>query len=106
MAIAKQARKKTISATSAEGARVMEALAQASKEAKRIADANKLPFIAGRKQSWSVPKYHAGNMKRTWVLGLAGATGAMPSVDEVLPGIDEVLREATQVKNVWVPYGA
>jgi cell envelope opacity-associated protein A len=55
MAIAKQARKKTISATSAEGARVMEALAQASKEAKRIADANKLPFIAGRKQSWSVP---------------------------------------------------
>jgi cell envelope opacity-associated protein A len=55
MAIAKQARKKTISATSAEGARVMEALAQASKETKRIADANKLPFIAGRKQSWSVP---------------------------------------------------
>jgi hypothetical protein len=30
----------------------------------------------------------------------------MPSVDEVLPGIDEVLREATQVKNVWVPYRA
>lgn len=98
MAIAKQTRKKTVSTTSTEDACVLEALKQASKEAKRVADANKLPFIAGRKQSWSVPKYHAGNMKRTWVLGLAGATGALPSVDEVL-------REATQVKNVWVPYG-
>jgi aldehyde dehydrogenase (NAD+) len=38
-------------------------------------------------------------MKRTWVLGLTGVTGALPSVDEIL-------REATQVKNVWVPYGA
>ena len=56
MANAQQARKKTISATSAEDARVLEALKQASKEAKRVADANKLPFIAGRKQSWSVPK--------------------------------------------------
>jgi hypothetical protein len=32
---------------------VLEALKQASKEAKRVADANKLPFIAGKKQSWS-----------------------------------------------------
>jgi len=53
-----------------------------------------------------VQKASAGNMKRTWVVGLTGATGALPSVDEVLPGIDEVLRQATQVKNVWVPYGA
>ena len=56
IANAQQARKKSTSATSAEDARVLEALKQASKEAKRIADANKLPFIAGRKQSWSVPK--------------------------------------------------
>jgi hypothetical protein len=56
MAIAKQARKKTISATSAEDARVLEALKQASKEAKRVAEANKLPFIAGRKQSWTIRK--------------------------------------------------
>ena len=47
----------------------------------------------------AVQKASAGNMKRTWVLGLTGATGALPSVDEIL-------REATQVKNVWVPYGA
>ncbi|MFN8985322.1 MAG: aldehyde dehydrogenase family protein, partial [Burkholderiales bacterium] len=51
----------------------------------------------------AVQKASAGNMKRTWV---RGAVGALPSVDEVLPGIDEVLRQATQVKNVWVPYGA
>jgi aldehyde dehydrogenase (NAD+) len=44
----------------------------------------------------SVQKASAGNMKRTWVLAASGA----------MPGVDEVLREATQVKNVWVPYGA
>jgi aldehyde dehydrogenase (NAD+) len=43
-----------------------------------------------------VQKASAGNMKRTWVLPAAGP----------LPDIDEVLREATQVKNIWVPYGA
>ena len=53
MAIAKQSCKKTVSTTSMEDARVLEALKQASKEAKRVAEANKLPFIAGRKQSWS-----------------------------------------------------
>ncbi|MCA3028101.1 MAG: hypothetical protein ING66_05815 [Rhodocyclaceae bacterium] len=56
MANAQRTRKKTISATMAEDACVLEALKQASKEAKRVAEANKLPFIAGRKQSWSVPK--------------------------------------------------
>ena len=44
----------------------------------------------------SVQKASAANMKRTWVMG---ATGALPCVDDVL-------REATQVKNIWVPYGA
>jgi aldehyde dehydrogenase (NAD+) len=44
----------------------------------------------------SVQKASAGNMKRTWVRGAAGD----------LPSVDEVLREATQVKNIWVPYGA
>ncbi|MFM7294220.1 MAG: aldehyde dehydrogenase family protein, partial [Burkholderiales bacterium] len=41
-------------------------------------------------------KLSAGNMKRTWVLPARGA----------LPHQDDVLREATQVKNIWVPYGA
>jgi aldehyde dehydrogenase (NAD+) len=52
---------------------------------------------AGRSEGQTaVQKASAGNMKRTWVRGAAGA----------LPSVDEVLREATQVKNVWVPYGA
>jgi aldehyde dehydrogenase (NAD+) len=38
----------------------------------------------------------AGNMKRTWVHPPAGP----------LPSASEVLRHATQVKNIWVPYGA
>jgi hypothetical protein len=56
MANAQQTRKKPVCAISAEDARVLEALKQASKEAKRVADATKLPFIAGKKQSWSVQK--------------------------------------------------
>jgi aldehyde dehydrogenase (NAD+) len=44
----------------------------------------------------AVQKASAANMKRTWVMAASGA----------LPDIDDVLREATQVKNIWVPYGA
>ncbi|WP_018466750.1 aldehyde dehydrogenase family protein [Calidithermus timidus] len=43
-----------------------------------------------------VEKASAGNMKRTWTLAESGP----------LPGMDEILRQATQVKNIWVPYGA
>ncbi len=44
----------------------------------------------------AVQKASAGNMKRTWVMEASGA----------LPATESVLREATQVKNIWVPYGA
>ncbi len=44
----------------------------------------------------AVQKQSAGNMKRTWILAPAGA----------LPRTSDMLREATQVKNIWVPYGA
>ena len=44
----------------------------------------------------AVQKASAANMKRTFVLEAAGA----------LPNMDDVLREATQIKNNWVPYGA
>ena len=44
----------------------------------------------------AVQKASAANMKRTWVMSASGA----------MPNIDDVLREATQVKNIWVPYGA
>jgi aldehyde dehydrogenase (NAD+) len=43
-----------------------------------------------------VEKASAGNMKRTWVLAESG----------VLPSMDQILRQATQIKNIWVPYGA
>ncbi|MBI5953812.1 MAG: aldehyde dehydrogenase family protein [Chloroflexi bacterium] len=36
-----------------------------------------------------------GNMKQTWVMPVSGE----------LPDMDEILRHATQVKNIWVPYG-
>jgi aldehyde dehydrogenase (NAD+) len=38
----------------------------------------------------------AENMKQTWTMPVTGE----------LPVIDEILRHATQVKNIWVPYGA
>ncbi|MCW5941127.1 MAG: aldehyde dehydrogenase family protein [Fimbriimonadaceae bacterium] len=41
-----------------------------------------------------IERRSAGNLKRTW-------TGR-----SVRAGVDEFLRQATQVKNVWVPYGA
>jgi aldehyde dehydrogenase (NAD+) len=44
----------------------------------------------------AVQKASAANMKRTWVMAAGGA----------LPDVEDVLREATQVKNIWVPYGA
>jgi aldehyde dehydrogenase (NAD+) len=44
----------------------------------------------------SVQKASATNIKRTWIL---------PAANVIAP-IDEVLRQSTQVKNIWVPYGA
>jgi len=43
-----------------------------------------------------VERASALNMKRTWTLPENGA----------LPAINEILRQATQIKNIWVPYGA
>jgi len=41
-------------------------------------------------------KASAANMKRTFVMNATGPLSVM----------DDILREATQVKNIWVPYGA
>ena len=43
----------------------------------------------------------AANMKRTWATSDARATGSTPREGEGR----EFLREATQVKNIWIPYG-
>lgn len=54
-------------------------------------------WYAGPQTGWAlVEKASAGNMKRTWTLPASGP----------LPDLDEILRQATQVKNIWVPYGA
>ncbi len=54
-------------------------------------------WYAGPQAGWAlVEKASAGNMKRTWTLPASGP----------LPDTDEILRQATQVKNIWVPYGA
>jgi aldehyde dehydrogenase (NAD+) len=44
----------------------------------------------------NVQKASAMNMKKTWVMPATGT----------LPRVEDTLREATQVKNIWVPYGA
>ncbi|MFN3491577.1 MAG: aldehyde dehydrogenase family protein, partial [Anaerolineales bacterium] len=54
-------------------------------------------WYAGSKDGGkAVQEASAGNMKQTWVMSASGD----------LPEMDEILRHATQVKNIWVPYGA
>jgi aldehyde dehydrogenase (NAD+) len=54
-------------------------------------------WYAGSKEGGkAVQAASAGNMKQTWVISASGE----------LPEINEILRHATQVKNIWVPYGA
>jgi len=54
-------------------------------------------WYAGPQAGWAlVERASAGNMKRTWTLPSSGP----------LPDTQEILRQATQVKNIWVPYGA
>jgi aldehyde dehydrogenase (NAD+) len=58
-------------------------------------DVDAMWFAGSHEGQTAVQKASANNMKRTWVLPASG----------VLPLTEDVLREATQVKNVWVPYG-
>ncbi len=51
--------------------------------------------------SAAVEKLSAGNMKRTWVDYGKGRDWFGPGAES-----EEFLREATQVKNIWIPYGA
>jgi len=58
-------------------------------------DVDAIWFAGSTDAQTAVQKASANNMKRTWMLPAAG----------VLPPTEDVLREATQVKNIWVPYG-
>lgn len=54
-------------------------------------------WYAGSKDgAKAIQSASAGNMKQTWVMSASGE----------LPEMNEILRHATQVKNIWVPYGA
>ncbi len=58
-------------------------------------------YFGGEKGSGEVEKLSAGNMKRTWT-----DHGIARDWYDLGQGAgDEFLREATQVKNIWVPYG-
>jgi aldehyde dehydrogenase (NAD+) len=59
-------------------------------------------FFGPRDGSREVERASIGNMKRTWVSnGLSRIWLARDQGEG-----EEFLREATQVKNIWVPYGA
>ncbi len=55
-----------------------------------------------REMSGQVEQLSAGNLKRTWV----DHGRARDWFDDEEGAGEEFLREATQVKNIWVPYGA
>ncbi len=57
-------------------------------------------YWGSREGSATVEKLSAGNMKRTWVDYGQGRDWSGDGEGE------EFLREATQVKNIWIPYGA
>ena len=59
-------------------------------------DVDALWYCGTTEGASAVQTASAANMKRTWVMQSGDA----------LPNIDDVLRQATQVKNIWVPYGA
>jgi aldehyde dehydrogenase (NAD+) len=62
-------------------------------------DVNGLWYLAGDDGGRSVEQPAAGNMKRTWVPGRRNWFDARQGSGE------EFLRHATEIKNIWVPYG-
>jgi aldehyde dehydrogenase (NAD+) len=58
-------------------------------------------YFGGAEGSAAVERLSAGNMKRTWVEHGRGRDWTSPRHAEG----EEFLEQATQVKNIWVPYG-
>jgi len=65
-------------------------------------DVDGLWYFGPAEGSAAVERLSAGNMKRTW------ASGGLPRdwLDPVQGEGAEFLRRATEVKNIWIPYGA
>ena len=64
-------------------------------------DVDGLWYFGSREGSAEVERLSAGNMKRTWVDYGAGREWS----DARLGAGEEFLEQATQVKNIWIPYG-
>jgi aldehyde dehydrogenase (NAD+) len=64
-------------------------------------DVDSIWFYGPREEAADVEKLSAGNMKRTHV-----EWEPVDWMDHRAGQGEEFLREATQVKNIWVPYGA
>jgi len=65
-------------------------------------DVDGLWYWGSAEGATQVQRLSAGNMKRTWVEYDAGRDWLDPREGEG----EEFLREATQIKNIWIPYGA
>ncbi len=63
-------------------------------------DVDAIWYFGAAEGSAQVERAAAGNLKRTWVSHGRPRAWADPAAD------DELLRQATQVKNIWAPYGA
>jgi aldehyde dehydrogenase (NAD+) len=64
-------------------------------------DVDGMWYFGSREGSELVERASTGNMKRTWVSNGKTVSWMSPHHGEG----EEFLREATQVKNIWVPYG-
>jgi aldehyde dehydrogenase (NAD+) len=62
-------------------------------------DVDALWYVGTAEGRQAVEAASVGNMKRTWAHLEA-------AFDVAAIAADEALREATQVKNIWIPYGA
>ena len=65
-------------------------------------DVDGIWYWGTKEGSGNVEKLSAGNMKRTWVDYGKG----VPWYDAKLAEGEAFLRESTQIKNIWIPYGA
>jgi aldehyde dehydrogenase (NAD+) len=65
-------------------------------------DVDAIWYFGSREGSAEVERLSAGNMKRTWVSNGVVRDWTSPVQGEG----QEFLRQATHVKNIWVPYGA
>jgi aldehyde dehydrogenase (NAD+) len=64
-------------------------------------DVDAVWYLAPDEGSGPVERHAAGNMKRTWVANGVSRDWTDPQQSEGA----EFLRHATQIKNIWVPYG-